>query len=1220
MEFERLNNADHAAYRRVIASDGPQVLQGKCLCELRIPGVPKEESIPQNLMLEGIMNTTNVGESAIWNRFTYQTIGDEKTKNPRNHSAVDESDKKSTISVSSIVGHNDFMEPSKVVRVAEWTGQVDENVDPNTIAPEAPEQGSSRRRRVAVDSDDEDDEEDDAAPSTPKASTPKPLPELISPSPREAEPHHRQASAAASTVASDLLKSEVADTNTSMAPAAPTPQVVTASMPEPELVTSYRTRIVRPDSDSEGGTEDGPAQGSEVMCSSIQPTACASTYAKPNPAHTSNTVGGKKNAPSAPDDSNPQASPHVATDPMLDAPAYRAIDGTFSAVTSASPVLRPATNASTFRESSPDRLSTTVSLPGRNFDPNAYGPKAHKPRGSRGSSSISPKTKAAAAAERVKPISIPSRETSLDQLAPVIASGGFTPTTPKQPELAPLAPYHGPSPPNGYGNGKSGGRKRGTRHRGRGGSKKAAQAQQNANTQSANLMDEWANKSQPITNNEIVQQVGKRGQGPPCERSEDLIDVSDDSSPSRDPSPPPPGFDLRIEPMKEKVGTSTPNLIDEPLQEYPSVFRATNSDLISFSSGSRIPPASRASRASDESASYVNTVAYKGPNIRAIQNNTLTRLKAMRAKTKEHARQAEAAKAEGQAQARARSNAGTAKQPFRSTMNLQAGNPGKKGQPKQESKAEKKQRQEQALKEAYGEIAPVKTQKVESDSDMSKKKRQLLYTNSNMAVANPEALQAESRQQATEALVAGLSPVLEAARAFCGDVNFEFQLGQLLISSDSSIREKSVTPKKWEKLFGPTTRTPILTSFTGALTTNGADIDRALEVKFSRGGKLWDESLPGPESVRYFFECQSKHGNQFLLVLHDSGQHELRNSNITTIGMVGLHCPGQVWDACAVVYGNETWSPSAEVEATVRSFVDSIHVLPNRRELVLVFRQPDDNELMIKNVSMRRVSRHQCLAPDYQDHQLQATEVKPLYTKVHPEDKKLWQAFEKSHVHMIQDGVVHYELSIIDTSIKDTLSGNKTLEFGELTSPSAGKQLLKGDHIKKLVDLTSHMLSKIDWMGSRNNGTLARAAAAKADQMYRQQQSLPPTARSKLNPLVSATRIDPSSRHAGGSAYPMSSAGGSEVFIGRRPVPGTRYGTFAEVYADEHGMFAKGFGGARVPLGDYSVLGAISEAPLEPDDSASQIGRAKRGGGYVGSASAARRGMASHSDKGPGFW
>lgn len=92
------------------------------------------------------------------------------------------------------------------------------------------------------------------------------------------------------------------------------------------------------------------------------------------------------------------------------------------------------------------------------------------------------------------------------------------------------------------------------------------------------------------------------------------------------------------------------------------------------------------------------------------------------------------------------------------------------------------------------------------------------------------------------------------------------------------------------------------------------------------------------------------------------------------------------------------------------------------------------------------------------------------------------------------------------------------------------------------------------------------------------------------------------------------------MFVGRRPVPGTRYGTLAEVYEDEHGMFAKGFGGARVPLGDYSVLGAISEAPLEPDDSASQIGRVKRGGGYVGSVAAARRGAGIHSDKGPGFW
>ena len=897
MEFERLNNPDHAAYHRVIVRDGQQVLQGKCLCELRIPGVPKEESIPQNLMLVGVTDTNMSGESAVWNRFTYETLGDERSKNPRNQSAVDNSDK-STISLSSKVGHNEYLEPSKVARVAEWSGQVDEKVDPNTVAPEAPEQGSTRRRRVAVDSDDEDDEQQDVAHSTSKATTAQPLPRLISPQPQDAESRLRDASAAPSVLASDLLKSEVAETNTSMIPTVPNLLVAAPPSPAEGMVTSYRTRVVRPGSDSGTHSTYGePVRLSEVAYSSIAPVASGTTVAKPLAAEPSNASISAEYSQAGRDSEEPRMGSQLSANPkpFEDALAFKNIDGTSPATTKTSTAFQPIVATIPFRESSPDRISTSVNLPGKSFDPKAYGPKPRSARGSHSSSNTSPTTKAAVAL-RAKPITIPSQQTSPDRLASQIVSGGFTPTTTKHPKPFPLASYRGSSPPNSKDSGKSGGRKRGTRHRGLSGTKKAAQGPQDIDDQSADSIGDLKIESQPVTNGAPVQTNGKRGDRPQPATSEeygDLIDVSDDGGSSPNQSPPPPGFDLRIQPIKEKSGSPMSNFIDEPLQARRPTSRATNSDLISFSSGSRMPPTSGVSRASDESASYVNTVAYKGPNISALKNNTLARLKAMQAKKKEREQQGEAAKALAQAQIGPRPKLDNQNQPFRSTMNLQASNPGKKGLPKQESKAEKRKRQEQALREAYGLPAPLIPHKPGPDLfDISRQKHQLQSSSANIAVASPEALQVESRQQATEGLVAGLAPIVEATRAFCGDLHLEFQLGQLLISSDSGIREKTVTPKKWEKLFGTTAKSPILTSFTAAMTRNGADVDRALEVKASKGGKLWDTSSPGPESIHYVFECQSKHGDQLLLVLDQSGHYELRNSNATILGMVGLHCPG----------------------------------------------------------------------------------------------------------------------------------------------------------------------------------------------------------------------------------------------------------------------------------------------------------------------------------------
>lgn len=232
------------------------------------------------------------------------------------YTITDESDKKSTISLSSKNGHNEYLHQSKVVPVAEWSGQVDEKVDPNTVAREAPEQGSTRRRRGAVDFDDEDDEQEDAAPSTSKATMPQSLPELISPPPQVPEPRLRKASTAASIVASDMLKSEVAETKPSMVPAAPTPPVAAAPSPEPEIVTSYRTRVVRADSDSETDSTHGqPTRVPEAVSSSIEPAPSASIQREPLCAESSNAPVSREDSQPVPDSEKPGTSPQSCVNP-----------------------------------------------------------------------------------------------------------------------------------------------------------------------------------------------------------------------------------------------------------------------------------------------------------------------------------------------------------------------------------------------------------------------------------------------------------------------------------------------------------------------------------------------------------------------------------------------------------------------------------------------------------------------------------------------------------------------------------------------------------------------------------------------------------------------------------------------------------------------------------------------------------------------------------------
>ena len=1189
-------------------------------------------------MLRDITETNTVAESAIWGAFNYESLGNETNKEPR--TIVDKSDKKSTVSLNSRLGTNEYIDPSKAARVAAWSGQVDENVkvDPNSVAPEAPEQPSGRRRRVAVESDDEEDEETEK-PSTPKG-TSQVLPRLLTPPLQQVRARGRGPSVAASLVHSNLLQPEISQTDISMVPVAPT-HAITATpasvTPDPAFKSRVRVPMAASDTGSAQPTPNESTREHALPSASIG--TFTSTTSQPQPAKTAPkpVVEGCREGFADPDELPTEID--VQTRRPKPTPASRALDGPTSDKTSSSSAAR---SANSYSVSSPSRLETSIIRP--IFDPNAYGPKKGAGRGSR----KQPSSTKAKAHSRPSKITLPNRPLDSGHTSPKFEAGKGTDTP--EPSRIPhdmprslFASHKGQPLADGVVDGvrkeqtdQPAQRKPRTRPRG---NKQTKQAQEHDRANLVDLSDvqvvqpptsttkstdgtngAFTTRNQPSVNAGPVgimdfpatepqssakqkiyspNMIDSSGPWPkPAAKPQhrDLIDISGNDSTGRDPSPLPPGFDLRVDALGGGPGDATPSLLDPPLQECPPASRGSRSDLMSFSSGSRLPypsqamPASQMSRASDESGSYVNTKAYRGPNIDYLAQKSIA---ALRARQKPN------------------SNVDT-----RSTMGQMVPNPGKKGL--QESKADKKRRQDKALREAYGEPGPIKSQKNDSDiSNMSKKKRQMLTTNVNMAVADSEALQVESRQQATEVLKSGLSPIFEASRAFCGELKFEVQIGQILIAPNSSIRDKAITPKKWEKYFGPAAKTPSLTSFTNALTTNGADVDRALEANSFRGGKLWDAASPGQESVSYHFECHSKHGNHFLLVLDQSGQYELRGSGASVIGLVGIHCPAHVWDACAVMQGNENWTASAEIKATVVSFVTSIHVLPNRHELVLIFRQPDDNEIMIKNVTMRRVSRHQCLIPGYEDHQLQATEVKMLYTKLHPDDKKLWQAFERSHINMMQSGFVHYELSVVDRSISAALGGNKFLELGELASPSSGKELLSGDRLKKMIDLIAHMISKIDWMGSRNSGTLARAAAASNDQMMRQQQSLGPVARSKLNPLIAASRMDPS-RLGGGSAYQMSSVGGSEMHIGRRNIPGTRADTLGGVYQDEHGYFARGYGGARVPLGNLNVLGDISEAPLEPDDSASQIGGPRRVG--PSGMGATRGGGRTHGDKGPGFW
>lgn len=346
----------------------------------------------------------------------------------------------------------------------------------------------------------------------------------------------------------------------------------------------------------------------------------------------------------------------------------------------------------------------------------------------------------------------------------------------------------------------------------------------------------------------------------------------------------------------------------------------------------------------------------------------------------------------------------------------------------------------------------------------------------------------------------------------------------------------------------------------------------------------------------------------FLIVVDQSGKHELRKG-LVTVGMVNMHFPASVWDASATLSGYLRWvDPSETLTSSTAAFVRSLYVVPNKEKLMIVFRQPDDYEIVIRNLIVKRVSYHTCNVQGYEDVQLKVTEVKSLLFKVHPKDSKLYQGYESTkedYEDIAREGQIHYELSLVHPGINKILAGNESLEVGEVTDAQAtGTTLLDRSIIHSMLDSAVTMVSKIDFLGMHNFGTQPRLQVEETERLKAIQASLGPVGKSAL-PLVQAA----ASKITSGSFVNHAGQGGSsDMGSGNIPVHGVRMNTLAEIVENPDGFrYALGMGGAKVPVNQSQ----ISSRTVMPDDSASQAGAA---GTYF------RPWSKNATSKGSGFW
>ncbi|KAL2399709.1 hypothetical protein ABEF94_000492 [Exophiala dermatitidis] len=732
---------------------------------------------------------------------------------------------------------------------------------------------------------------------------------------------------------------------------------------------------------------------------------------------------------------------------------------------------------------------------------------------------------------------------------------------------------------------------------------------------------------------------GGRASGSPRVRPADLVDTS---LPANPPAPNngtpriPPGFEahvplVRAETPPPRSRIQTPNIMDEPIEAGPS---------------GQKPPASAASthrniRFSDEGSDYVTTKVPKR-DVAFLRENALRSAIAAVEAQKE-------AKAQVQGKSPVPSSGFENKKaedndpapPYHSTMRQQGKNPGKKQPVKNETKAEAAARRAQALLDAHGPVpakakAPSspKSQASKKNSSstesMSNWKKNQIRKNAPVADDHSKIVEDLSRKQTCDKLVSQLEPLFETCRAFNGRVMFEMAIGQVLVWPGVSLSEQNLYKgSDWEKLFDPTqSKTPCATTFTKIITTNGADIDRALEVKGPMSGaaanddnasKLW-YARPHKQSVTYEFLCQTRTNEDFVILVDESGNHEIRKGYVT-IGQVNLHVPASVWDASAMLSGDLKWFSAPEpLEKSAETFAKSLYIVPNRKNLQIVFRQPSDHEVQVRNVIVKRVSYHACRCAD--KIQLKVVESKSLMFKVHPQDKRLWHGYEattaENYAKLARDSRIHYEMSVVHTGINDILAENEHLEIGDLTPvETTGKSLLvnNGPAIRSMLDVAMCLVSKIDWLGSHNFGTQPRLDMQKEEQARQIEASLAAQGKSvfphaeqqptrvgvasatvskqqqpqimmkpagavtaatgNLGGLAVLAGVDDKAERAGtpprAGAAAAAAAGSTPNTAGlliKPPVPGVRMDTVAEIYQDpEDGYrYMVGMGGARIPV------------------------------------------------------
>lgn len=677
-----------------------------------------------------------------------------------------------------------------------------------------------------------------------------------------------------------------------------------------------------------------------------------------------------------------------------------------------------------------------------------------------------------------------------------------------------------------------------------------------------------------------------------------LVDISSETR--QGTARPPPGLTRRTTPPP--IPEDGLNLLDTPLDEIqrPAI-KPSYEDMLYHNEDTSWSASSSSGGLRSRGLHYVPQTTIKKPDVSLMRSTVLQSLMAMKAQ-RSPVREKQTLSERGTERMEEDDEVSTRK--FHDTMNLKAPKAVSRSKVKgnsSETPAQKQARltkvKENLWRPAEGSNKPkvqISQQTTKASSNqISQKGLQAARKNPEMAALHNDALLYDQRQKVANELLQHLKPIFKAARCFPGEIGLEIQLGQLFVQPSSRIDTRKIYEiEKWKSIFSSENNTSEV-RFTNMLTSDGADIDGMLDMKMTKH-KMWSQQQPGTSDVSIEFKCLDSLSQEFQICLTGDHSYTL-NRGPSAISKVALHCPGKLWDACVIVEGTiDLFETTPEFDSEVQKFISSVYVKAGR-QTVVHFRQPTSNSLTIQAVVLRRTSFHNCQISEHESIQLKVVEVKDLAMKNHKSDKRLLRAIEERHQKLADEGRVHYEVSVVHKDINDAFDENlkfgteQQLEIGDTTFAMAAK-ILTHQRLNILVQAALHVVDRIDWVGSRNYGSLRQKQDAIILRRQDTDRSVPPSMHQSLIPR-------PAHMPSGLSVAGPRTAFGAASTIGTRPFGATqaphgiRQGTTAQIWQDAEGdLFHIGIGGARIPIntGDEEGMGRTE---VLPGDSASQMGQ-----------------------------